>query len=44
MYAALLGHIDDVALVAPDRLRTMADVVYTGAEGVMGIPAQAPRV
>ena len=38
--APLLGHIDDVALVVPDRLRAMADVVYTGAEGVMGIPAQ----
>ncbi|HVD88975.1 MAG TPA: hypothetical protein VNB91_08780, partial [Jatrophihabitantaceae bacterium] len=40
--APLLGHIDDVALVVPDRLRAMADVVYTGAEGVMGIPAQWP--
>ena len=40
MYAALLGYADDVALVAPDRLRTMADVVYTGVDTVMGIPTQ----
>jgi len=40
MYAALLGHVDETALVAPDRLRTIADVVYTGADMVMGVPTQ----
>ena len=40
MYAALLGLVDETALVAPDRLRTIADVVYTGADMVMGVPTQ----
>ena len=40
MYAALLGLVDETALVAPDRLRTIADVVYTGTDMVMGVPTQ----
>jgi CubicO group peptidase (beta-lactamase class C family) len=40
MYAALLGHIENVALVARDRLRTMAAVVYTGVDVVMGVPTR----
>ena len=42
MCAALLGHVDGTALVAPDRLRTIADVVYTGADVVMGVPHSGP--
>ena len=40
MYAALLGDIENAALVAPDRLRTMADIEYTGTDAVMGVPTQ----
>jgi len=42
MYAALLGLVDETALVAPDRLRTIADVVYTGADMVMAFPPSGP--
>jgi CubicO group peptidase (beta-lactamase class C family) len=42
MYAALLGLVHETALVAPDRLRTIADVVYTGADMVMAFPPSGP--
>lgn len=38
MYAALLGHIDGVGLVSPDRLVTMAAPTFSGIDQVMGIP------
>jgi CubicO group peptidase (beta-lactamase class C family) len=37
MYAALLGHVDGVALVSSRRLATMAAVAFTGPD-VMGFP------
>jgi CubicO group peptidase (beta-lactamase class C family) len=39
IYAALLGHVDDIALVSPDRLASMAAVAFTGMDEVMGFPA-----
>lgn len=38
MYAALLGHIDGVALVSPDHLVTMAAPTFSGIDQVMGFP------
>jgi CubicO group peptidase (beta-lactamase class C family) len=38
MYAALLGHVDGVALVSPRRLETMAAVAFSGMDQVMGFP------
>lgn len=38
MYAALLGHIDGVALVSPERLATMAAPAFSGVDQVMGFP------
>jgi CubicO group peptidase (beta-lactamase class C family) len=39
IYAALLGHIDGVALVSPGRLAAMTAVAFTGMDQVMGFPA-----
>jgi CubicO group peptidase (beta-lactamase class C family) len=38
MYAALLGHIDGIKLVSPDRLATMATPTVSGTDQVVGIP------
>lgn len=38
MYAALLGHIDGVRLVSPDRLVAMAAPAFSGTDQVVGIP------
>lgn len=38
MYAALLGHIDGIELVSPDRLATMAAPTFSGTDQVVGIP------
>ncbi|MDQ6910960.1 MAG: beta-lactamase family protein [Actinomycetota bacterium] len=38
MYAALLGHIDDIKLISPERLATMATPAFSGADQVVGIP------
>src|SRR5919197_840531 len=38
VYAALLGHVDGVALVSPRRLKTMAAVAFSGMDQVMGFP------
>jgi CubicO group peptidase (beta-lactamase class C family) len=40
LYAALLGHIDGVDLVSPQRLRTMAAPAFSGTDQVMGFPTQ----
>ena len=37
--AVMLGHLDGVALVSPDRLAAMASVAVTGTDQVMGFPA-----
>ncbi len=39
VYAALLGHVDGVALVSPQRLAAMTAVAFTGMDQVMGFPA-----
>jgi CubicO group peptidase (beta-lactamase class C family) len=38
VYSALLGHVDGVALVSPERLAMMAAVAFTGMDEVMGFP------
>jgi CubicO group peptidase (beta-lactamase class C family) len=37
MYAALLGHVDGVELVSPERLRAMATPGFSGVDQVMGM-------
>jgi CubicO group peptidase (beta-lactamase class C family) len=37
VYAALLGHIDAVALVSAERLAAMAAITYRGPDAVMGV-------
>ena len=37
VYAALLGHIDAVGLVSPERLAAMAAITYQGPDAVMGM-------
>jgi CubicO group peptidase (beta-lactamase class C family) len=39
LYAALLGHVDGVALVSSRRLATMAAVAFSGLDEVMGFPS-----
>lgn len=39
LYAALLGHVDGVALVSPARRAAMAAPTYTGTDAVMGVEA-----
>jgi CubicO group peptidase (beta-lactamase class C family) len=39
VYAALLGHVDGVALVSPERLRAMAGITFSGIDSVMGVAA-----
>jgi CubicO group peptidase (beta-lactamase class C family) len=38
VYSALLGHVEGVTLVSPDRLAAMAAVAFTGMDDVMGFP------
>ena len=40
LYAALLGHVDGIALVSSNRLALMAEVGFTGMDEVMGIQAE----
>jgi CubicO group peptidase (beta-lactamase class C family) len=40
LYAALLGHVDGVDLVSPERLRTMAAPAFSGTDQVAGFPTQ----
>jgi CubicO group peptidase (beta-lactamase class C family) len=39
LYAALLGHVDGVELVSPERVAAMAAVAFTGMDEVMGFPS-----
>lgn len=38
VYAALLGHIDGVELISPERLHTIAAPAFSGIDQVMGFP------
>ena len=38
MYAALLGHLDGVRFVSPERLHMMAATAFSGVDQVMGFP------
>jgi CubicO group peptidase (beta-lactamase class C family) len=40
LYAALLGHVDGVHLVSPERLQTMAAPAFSGTDQVMGFPTE----
>ena len=40
LYSALLGHVNGVALVSPQRLAAMAAVAFTGMDEVMGFPVE----
>ena len=39
MYAALLGEVDGVRLIPPERLREVTAVAYSGMDGLMGFPS-----
>jgi CubicO group peptidase (beta-lactamase class C family) len=39
MYAALLGEVDGVRLVSPERLREISAVAFTGVDQIMGFPS-----
>jgi CubicO group peptidase (beta-lactamase class C family) len=39
MYAALLGEVDGVRLVSPERLREISAVAFTGVDEIMGFPS-----
>jgi CubicO group peptidase (beta-lactamase class C family) len=39
MYAALLGEVDGIRLVSPERLREITAVAFTGDDQIMGNPA-----
>ncbi len=38
MYAALLGEVDGVRLISPERLREVAAPAFSGVDAIMGIP------
>jgi CubicO group peptidase (beta-lactamase class C family) len=38
MYAALLGEVDGVRLLAPERLREVSAVAFSGVDEIMGFP------
>jgi len=40
LYAALLGHVDSVNLVSPERLRAMAAPAFSGTDQVMRFPTE----
>jgi CubicO group peptidase (beta-lactamase class C family) len=39
MYAALLGEVDGVRLLSPERLREIAAVAVSGVDEIMGSPS-----
>jgi CubicO group peptidase (beta-lactamase class C family) len=39
MYAALLGDVDGIRLVSPERLREISAVAFSGVDQIMGNPA-----
>jgi len=39
MYAALLGEVDGVRLVSPERLREISAVAFSGMDQIMGFPS-----
>jgi CubicO group peptidase (beta-lactamase class C family) len=39
MYAALLGEVDGVRLISPDRLREVSAVAFSGVDQIMGFPS-----
>jgi len=40
LYAALLGHVDGVLLVSPERLQVMAAPAFSGTDQVVGFPTE----
>jgi CubicO group peptidase (beta-lactamase class C family) len=40
IYSALLGQIDGIKLVSPERLEAMAALTYSGVDEIMGVPSQ----
>jgi CubicO group peptidase (beta-lactamase class C family) len=38
MYAALLGEVDGIRLVSPERLREISAVAFSGVDQIMGFP------
>ncbi len=38
MYAALLGEVDGVRLISPERLREVSAVAFSGVDRIMGFP------
>ncbi len=40
IYAALLGHVDGIELVSPERLEEMAATTYSGVDEVIGVQSQ----
>jgi CubicO group peptidase (beta-lactamase class C family) len=39
MYAALLGEVDGVRLISPERLREVSAVAFSGVDQIMGFPS-----
>jgi CubicO group peptidase (beta-lactamase class C family) len=39
MYGALLGEVDGVRLISPERLREISAVAFSGVDQIMGFPA-----
>jgi hypothetical protein len=39
MYAALLGEVDSVRLLAPERLREISAGAFSGVDEIMGFPS-----
>ena len=39
MYAALLGEVDGVRLISPERLREISAVAFSGIDQIMGFPS-----
>jgi CubicO group peptidase (beta-lactamase class C family) len=39
MYAALLGEVDGVRLISPERLREISAVAFRGVDQIMGFPS-----
>jgi CubicO group peptidase (beta-lactamase class C family) len=39
MYAALLGEVDGVRLISPERLREISAVAFSGVDEIMGFPS-----
>src|SRR3712207_9233674 len=43
MYAALLGEVDGVRLISPDRLREASEVAMVGVDEIFGFPTSWGR-